>query len=136
MTGRGRGYCAGNNVPGFMDSDARGGWGFGRGGGWGFGRGGGWGFGPGGGRGRGFGRGGGRGWGFGRGGGRGWGFGRGRWGGADAWEGPAFAAGASPDVERSILSEQASWMEGALAEIKRRMRELGDASDEGKIKDE
>ena len=41
MTGRGAGYCAGYNVPGYMNQAARGGFGMGRGG-WGRGRGRGW----------------------------------------------------------------------------------------------
>ncbi len=61
MTGRGLGYCAGNDAPGFMsDAPPQGGAGYGRG--YGFGRRGGMGFGPGFGFGRG--RGFGHGWGY------------------------------------------------------------------------
>lgn len=99
MTGRGAGYCAGNDVPGYANA-IPGGFG-GRGRGMGFGRG------------RGFGRGLGRGLG---------------WIGMLAGGLLArnmFAGGTAAAVdEKTVLTRQAKAMEGALADIKRRLGDL------------
>lgn len=125
MTGRGAGYCAGYQMPGYMNPiPGRGGFGFGRG----------------------FGRG--RGW-FGRGGGRGW-----RHGyyatGMPGWApagygmvpyGPAPYAYPYPDMqelppkeEMSMLKEQAEALQGQLKDIQDRMGTLEKAKAQEKKK--
>lgn len=100
MTGRAAGYCAGSDVPGYANAI------------------------PGGVGGRGRGMGFGRGRGFGRGVGRGLG-----WIGLLAAGGllarNMFAGGTAAAVdEKTVLTQQAKAMEGALADIKRRLSEL------------
>jgi hypothetical protein len=123
MTGRAAGYCAGYPVPGFMN--AMGGRGF-WGGGWGRGFGGGWG------------RGGGRGWrhgyyatglpGWARAGGGAapYGGAYGAWAGAPAAGYAPYGAAAAPtrDAELEALRAQAEYLEGSLAEIRKRVQEL------------
>lgn len=107
MTGRGAGYCAGYETPGWMNPIG------------------------GGGRGRGLGWGGGRGCegGYGMGWSHGWG-GRGRagnWGAAGPVWGPAPFYGApahSRESEVLMLREQATHVEGVLNEIRSRITEL------------
>ncbi|MFA6930397.1 MAG: DUF5320 domain-containing protein [Lentisphaeria bacterium] len=107
MTGRGAGYCAGNNVPGFMNPVA------GRGFGGGFARG----FGGG----------------FARGGGRGFGFGRG-WYGVNAGmpgyqygtpaPGTVAWGGVAPEQEQTTLKNQLANLEQASADIRQRLADL------------
>lgn len=107
MTGRGAGYCAGNNVPGFMNSVA------GRGFGGGFGRG--------------------CGGGFARGGGRGFGFGRGWYGANAAMPGYQYGTpaagtvawgGVAPEQEQTTLQNQLANLEQASADIRQRLADL------------
>ena len=114
MTGRGAGFCAGYDMPGYANPA------FGRGAGWG----GGWG--------RGFGRG------YGRGGGRGWR--RGYWAtGAPGWARggwayppaayapyPEQAAAAEPSATQELrsLRDQAKYLQHTLDEINQRIDEL------------
>ncbi|MDZ7860782.1 MAG: DUF5320 domain-containing protein [Candidatus Krumholzibacteriota bacterium] len=100
MTGRSAGYCAGYNMPGFMNRSVgggfRGGGGFGRGGGRGFGRGYGYG-------GRGF-----------------------RWN--NSFYGAPYAAPPAPaatkEQEMEYLSEQADYLKENLQNITKRIEEL------------
>ncbi len=104
MTGRAAGYCAGYQVPGYINPvGGRGYWGWGRGGG----------------RGRGFGR------------GFGWaraGYGYPAWGTAGypyAAPYPAqFAQAPTPENELAGLKQQAQYFQDALDEIKTRMEQL------------
>ncbi len=99
MTGRGAGFCAGYNVPGFMNS----------GGGCGY-----WG------RGRGMGRG--RGFGWARA-----GFGGPAWGGAVnpyAYDGVPSASNISAQQELEYLKEQAEYLKASLDEINKRVEQL------------
>ncbi len=108
MSGRGIGFCAGYDVPGYANS------GFGRGFGGGRGRGGGRGFG-----GRGFG-----------GGGRGW---RNRyWAtGVPGWGWAGYDVPTAPPVanDRQMLKRQAAAMEEELEAIRRRLAELDQNSE-------
>lgn len=98
MTGRAAGFCAGYGVPGFANPVGGRGrefWGRGRGGGWG--------------RGRGF------------------GFGMGQ-----PWQapmgpvyGPAAPVAPTREQEMETLKQQASYFQGALADINKRIDELG-----------
>ncbi len=96
MTGRTAGYCAGYNVPGYMNPvGGRRGFGFGRG----FGRGGGWG------RGRGWGRG---------------------WGASYAYNAPAYggypyASEITAEEERAMLKEQSDALKQQLDDIQSRL---------------
>lgn len=108
MTGRGAGYCAGYDVPGYIDSVP--GMGGGMGMGWRRGRGGG-----------------GRGW-------RNWYHATGlprwaRFGGAPAWgAAPAYGPYAppppAPEQEAQGLRQQAEWLQGQLDEISKRLEEI------------
>ena len=105
MTGRAAGYCAGYQVPGFMNPvGGRGYWGWGRG--------------RGGGRGRGFGR------------GFGWaraGFGYPALGGFAEPYGPYPAPSAqapTPEQELTGLKQQAEYFQDSLDEINKRMEQL------------
>ncbi|MBD3423181.1 MAG: hypothetical protein GF417_01900 [Candidatus Latescibacteria bacterium] len=94
MTGRGAGYCTGNNVPGYMNPY------------------------PGGGFGRG------RGWGMGRGGGFGWGRGYGRGWGAGYAPYAVPPAGANPaESEEEYLTREAEYLKSRLDEINKRLEE-------------
>lgn len=105
MTGRGAGYCAGFQVPGFANPvGGRGHLGRGRGGGWG--------------RGRGFGRG--FGW-------AGAGYGRPGWGAVPF--SPAVPM-ASPEQELADLKQQAEYFRNALDEIGKRIEEVEKAKQE------
>lgn len=109
-TGRAMGYCSGYSVPGYMN--------------------------PGPGWGRGFGRG----FGMGRGGGRGWG----RWAGFGNWEGYPYASGPAPYIppadtagftaaeEKSILEEQAKYIQDQLNQIQSRLDDLNKQKKEQK----
>ena len=108
MTGRAAGYCAGYGVPGFMNPIPGGGYG-----GWGRGYGA---------RGAGF-------WGR-RGGWRNWyratglpGWGRAQIG-LPAWGGYGYPAPPQPEQELGMLRDQAEYVEGALADIRKRIEEL------------
>jgi len=115
MTGRAAGYCAGYPVPGYMNSIAGRGFGFGRG--WGRGRGGGWG------RGRGF----------------GWGRG-GSWVGAYPYAygvqnyGPAYGNPYAPEPtakeEMDILREQSEGLKQQLQDIQERITTIESAEKE------
>ncbi|MBN1946906.1 MAG: DUF5320 domain-containing protein [Bradymonadales bacterium] len=114
MTGRGAGYCAGYNVPGYMNPIGGRGVGFGRGGG------------RGGGRGRG--GGGGGGWGY-----RNWYHATGLYGWQRAgmgWPGPVgmapgpYSPPFSQEQELTMLRQQAASFEQALDEMKARIQEL------------
>ncbi len=110
MTGRGMGFCAGNDRPGFVTEEAVApGRGFGRG------------FGRGAGNGRGFGRG------FGGGGGGrrfGGGFGRGHgWGAADY---PNEAPAPEYPASANGLAAEAAWLRERLASIEERLTEQQD----------
>ena len=102
MTGRGMGYCAGYDMPGFLNKP--------------------WGYGGYGGRGGGF-RGGGMGGGF----GRGW---RQRYfaTGVPGWMAGGYPyygpQGAGPENELKALEEEASFLERSLSEVKKRLEEL------------
>ena len=105
MTGRAAGYCAGYQVPGYMN--------------------------PVGGRGYGgWGRGGGRGWGRGFGRGFGWartGYGYPAWGGVANPYVPGavpFAPAMAPEQELDGLKQQAEYFQDALGEIKKRIEQL------------
>ena len=101
MTGRGAGFCAGYNVPGFANPVGGRGLGFGRGRG---------------GFGRGFGRGWGRGAGWGAGGGYGWsGYGYGQ-----------YAQPAAPTKEQEVegLRNEAQFLKDSLEQINQRLAEL------------
>jgi len=113
MTGRGAGYCAGYDVPGYMNPGP--------------GRGYGYGYGMGGGRGRG----GGRGW-------RNWYYATGlpgwaRAGYAPAWGAPppmygpyaAPPATPAPEQEAEMLQTQVKWLQEQMDAINRRLEELG-----------
>jgi hypothetical protein len=105
MTGRGAGYCAGFDAPGYTNPMP--GRGFGMG----------WG--------RGYGRWGGRGRGFGRGGRRNWGYGP-AWGPPAPWAydyGP-YAAPPTPAQETEALRAQAEWLKEQLDAITTRIEEL------------
>lgn len=105
MTGRGAGYCAGYDVPGFMNpvGGRRGFWGWGRGGG----------------------RGGGRGW-------RHWYYATGLpgWmrGGSPGWYGWAGAPPAAEPMTREqeveTLKQHADFLEESLKEVTKRLEEL------------
>jgi hypothetical protein len=97
-TGRGAGFCAGYDVPGYANP-APGGFGRGRG------------------QGRGLGRGGGVGFGMGFRGGRG-----GRWGVPAAYAAPNAAPTATQEVD--VLKEQAEYLATALGDIQKRITEL------------
>jgi hypothetical protein len=98
MTGRAAGYCAGYNVPGYMNPV------------------------PGWGRGMGYGRGWGRGFGRGMGWGRGWGW------NAPAYPAPAYpvpyAPAVTPQNEVDLLKNQAKYFGEALEEINKRLAEI------------
>ena len=99
MTGRGAGFCAGNNQPGAMTP----GWGYGRG--------------------RGFGRG------FGRGRGPGFGpFWRGGAGQYGYGYAPGPAPAMSPEQEKSMLQQEAHSMRDALASLEQRIADLESSS--------
>jgi len=110
MTGRGAGYCAGYNMPGYMNPV----WGnnYARGGGFG----------------RGFGRGFGMGYGRGRGFGRGYGMGQGAgWNAAPVqpYADPGYTAPpAVPQNELAYLKEQAKYFGDALENINKRIAKL------------
>ncbi|MCD4691142.1 DUF5320 domain-containing protein [bacterium] len=106
MTGRGMGYCAGFDAPGFVRPSGRGG---GYGGGYG---GGGYGYG-GGRRGRGAG-----------GGGYGRGYGGGYGAGMAPWGYPGVAPVAPPVDEASSLTAQAEYLEEALKDVRNRISAL------------
>lgn len=112
MTGRGMGYCAGSDSPGFtgpMGQGVRGGGGRGRGGGQ---------------RGRGYG--GGCGGGYGRG-GFGGGYGRGMAPMAQDWRPyPDAVYAAPPADEAEMLKTQAEYLEEALKEVRDRLSSLED----------
>jgi len=95
MTGRAAGFCAGYGMPGSAN--------------------------PAGGRGRGF-------WGRGRGGGRGrgrgFGFGMGRFGRALVY-GPVVPVAPTREQEIETLKQQASYFQGALEDIQKRIDDLG-----------
>ncbi len=98
MTGRGAGFCAGYNVPGYMNPGIGRGWGRG----WGFG----WGRGWGGGRGRRF---------------------RGRfrwWAGAGPWFWSVPPQPYDPAVERDFLKSEADALREELVAIEKRLAEL------------
>jgi len=98
MTGRAAGYCAGNNVPGFMNAGYGGGFGRGRG--------------RGGGRGRGFGR------------GLGW-WGQPGWAGVGLPVAPVGVTDApATEQELAILRQQAEQLAEALGAVKNRLDEL------------
>lgn len=95
MTGRGAGYCAGHNVPGYANSAP----GWGRGYGWG------------------------RGWRRGRGWGRGWRGDMGPgWGPPPGWGYPPYAP--SPEQEIDALKTEAQWLKQQLDAIHQRIAEL------------
>jgi hypothetical protein len=99
MTGRAAGYCAGFQMPGYVNPMPGRGWGMGRG--WGRGRG----------------------WG----GGRGWGYGyypMGIPGAAPAYGVPPYYGAPSNEQEAQALRTQAEHLEGALDEIRKRITEL------------
>ena len=106
MTGRAAGYCAGYQMPGYMNPvGGRGYWGWGRG--------------RGGGRGRGFGR------------GFGWaraGYGWPAWGGPAGYQYAPYSAPSAPTMtaeqELADLKQQAEYFQDALDEIKERMEQL------------
>jgi hypothetical protein len=111
MTGRGAGYCAGYEAPGYANPMPGRGFGMGRGRGW---------------------------WGAGRGAwGRGWRHrnwyhatgmpGWARAGYAPAWGAPPVAA-PTPEQEREELRAQAEWLKGQLDAITSRLEELEQAS--------
>ena len=108
MTGRGMGYCAGYDMPGYMHP----GYGYGRG----YGRGYGWG------RGRGF-----------RGGRGGWGRGRSAepmpHGYPPAWGLPPVAPRWTQEDELAALKEHAEMLQSSLADINRRIEELSRTSE-------
>jgi len=100
MTGRAAGYCAGYDVPGYMNPV------------------------PGRGFGLGFGRGWGRGWRW-----RHWFYATGlpgwaRFGYAPAWGAPPVYAAPTPEQELDALKQQAEWLKGQLDAITKRMAEL------------
>jgi len=98
MTGRAAGFCAGYGMPGYAN--------------------------PAGGRGRGFaGRGRGGGWGR----GRGFGFGMGRFGRAPMTPayGPMAPVAPTREQELETLKQQASYFQGALEDIRKRIDDLG-----------
>ena len=99
MTGRGAGYCAGFSVPGYMNPTPGRGWGMGRGWGWG------------------------RGWGRGRGWRHGY-YAMGVPGALPAYGVAPYYAGPAPEHETQALRTQAEHLEGALAEIRKRLAEL------------
>lgn len=112
MTGRGAGYCAGYDAPGYMNPGVGGG-------------------------GRGWGRGRGRhlyGWGYGARARRAW-FG-GRWAAPYAYPPPPAAAGPAPyapvtrDDELAYLKDEAKGLEDALENIRKRITELSSQSEE------
>ena len=111
MTGRGAGYCAGNQVPGYANPV------------------------PGRGRGAGYGLGRGRGWGRGRGFRHGWaGYGAG-WGypyEADPYYGNPGAPEFTPEQEAEALKSQAKALEGEIDSINKRIKELGSAAKKAK----
>ena len=103
MTGRGAGYCAGFEMPGFMNPMPGRGWGMGRR----WGRGGGWG----------------RGWGR----GRGWGYGYYPMafpGAPPVSDVAPYYPPVSAEQEVQALKAQAEHSEGTLAEIRKRIAEL------------
>ncbi len=103
MTGRAAGYCAGYNMPGYMNP-TRGGFG----------------------RGRGLGRGWGRGFGRGRGRGRGWfGFG-------PVWGANPYAQELAPQQEADMLKEQAKAMQEEIKWINDRITDLESFKDKAR----
>ncbi|MGC9396733.1 MAG: DUF5320 domain-containing protein [Anaerolineae bacterium] len=101
MTGRGAGYCAGYDAPGYAVGAP--GWGLGMAfrGGWGRGC---------------------RGWGF----GRGWGYGPPgpAWGPPPTWTAPPHPAALTPEQEIEALRSQAQWLQEQLDAIRQRIAEL------------
>ena len=98
MTGRGAGYCAGFEMPGYVNPWPGGGWGMGRG----WGRGGGWG------RGRGWGRGWRRGY-----------YPMGVVGAPPAYGAAPYYAPLSAEQEAQALKAQAEHYEGTLGDIRK-----------------
>lgn len=108
MTGRGLGYCAGSDEPGFMNDERtpRGGRGFGRG--------------PGRGNGPGYGRG------FGRGYGRGYGFGFGPGFGRGFDPAPAWTSPEAHTDEQQPLAEQVAMLKKQIAALEARLAAAND----------
>ncbi len=105
MTGRGAGYCAGYQAPGFANPMPGRGYGMGRGRGWSRGRGHGYGMGP----------------------GRGWRhqyYATGLPGWARYEYAPPYPPQVSPDQEVDILKQQAEWLKNELEAISQRLSEL------------